>query len=164
MIDWKVFPKEDGSHHTENANIACQELGLDPSYRSAVHEIILQWEAQASAGYLRHFMKSGILNLCKSPEDFKQASAIVVFYFVQIWKQADGSVQFAQAIFDEIEAGRITNLQALEHVCQRVFEQNEAFRASEEGKRVGSRSGEQYPGYVSTVMREALEERAGMEL
>lgn len=159
-----MSPKEDGSHHIENANILCEELGLDSSYRDAIHEVILQWETQSSVGYLRHFLRSGIQNLCSSPEDFKQASSIVLSYFTQIWEQADGSVQFAQAIFDEIEAKRITNLQILEHICKKVFEQNEAFRASEEGQKVGRRSGEQYPGYVSTVMREALEKRLNIRL
>lgn len=164
MVDWRTSPKEDGSHHAENANIACQELGLDPSFRSALHDVILQWEKETSAGYLEHLVRPGILNLCKSPDDFRQASTILLKYFKKIWEQADGSVSFAQAIFAEIKAGRITSLQVLEHVCKSVFEQNEAFRATKEGIKVGRRSGEQYPEYVATVMREALEKRTGMKL
>ncbi len=92
MNEW-IRQSTDGSHYLANAKIACQQLGLDSSYESIFAEIAKDWESEVgSAGYLSHFVSSGILKLCKSPNDFKRASEIFLPYFKGIYSRSDGSM------------------------------------------------------------------------
>ena len=147
--------------HEFDANHVCEKFGLDSSeFQQTFVEISRQWIAEMRSSSQYHiclFVNAGILNICKTPEDFQQVSNILLPYYSDIASNADGSFQFARAIFKELEAGRITSIEMFGQVCRRTFEQNrEIFGITGE-----PRDGSQYPEYVSVAIREAVEQAQG---
>jgi hypothetical protein len=99
-------------------------------------------------------VRKEILNICRTTEDLKRVSDTLLHYFKDIFTQEDGSLQFAQELFDAVRALRIDSIEMFEMVCRQTYEQNQINREKEGAKRDGS----QFAQYVSNSIRGELQQ------
>ncbi len=149
-------PLEGPSLKTKDFVIAaCRYLGLDhDEYGEVFTEIFEAWEGSVGATYLRYFIVPGILQLLKSPADFKRASDIILPYFGKIHSRNDGSAQFAEAIWGAVVGGHVTSLDMLEELCRCVDGMNKIYRDDNAGQ---PSNGSQYQVFVEEAVRAALD-------
>ncbi|MFH1533713.1 MAG: hypothetical protein ABID64_02175 [Nitrospirota bacterium] len=140
--------------HNWAAENVCKHWKLtDPKFQECFAEISKEWQKTIpSSAYICRFVNEGILKICHTPEDFKRISDILLPYFEQIFLEEDGSLRFAQELFNAVMAQQIDSIDMFEQICRRTFEQNEKYRL--QGGL--SRDGSQYPEYISVAIREAI--------
>jgi len=141
-------------NHRENAGTVCKHWGIEESeYLDCFIQISEKWQNEiGSSSYICDFVNEGILEICHSAEDLKRVSDILLPYFKQIFIQEDGSLQFAQELFDAVRFLQIDSIEMFETVCRQAFEQNQVNREKEGAKRDGS----QFAQYVSDSIRDEL--------
>lgn len=142
--------------HRESATRVCEHWELKkPEIKECFIEISKQWEDEiGSSSYLCDFVRKEILNICRTIGDLKRISAVLLPYFKEIFMQEDGSLQFAQELFDAVRALQIDSVEMFETVCRQTFEQNQINREKEGAKRDGS----QFAQYVSNSIRGELQQ------
>ncbi len=147
--------------HREYAGSVCDYWGIKKSeYLECFIQISEEWQNEiGSSSYMCDFVNEGILEICRSVEDFKRVSDTLLPYFKQIFTQEDGSLQFAQELFDAVRVLQIDSIEMFETVCRQTFEQNQINREKEGAKRDGS----QFAQYVSNSVRGELQQVVGKE-
>lgn len=140
-------------NHDSNALRACEELGLDPEmYAKTFEQISMEWErALGTSTYLAPFVGSFLLTICKTPQDFIEASKIILESYKGVYELQDGSWDFGQVVMEELKSGRIKSMDDLKAACTKLTTENHTFRTSEAGQNPLARNGTQFHRFISEV-------------
>lgn len=125
-------------------------LALAKEFRLSEKFILGLRESWEYDNVLKTLIEKGS-KICRSEQDYQELSDILFGHFSAIWKRAEGSHQFIEALMDRVENNSITSISELRNYADEVFDCNR-FERLVNGKEVPKKGGGQFYTYANAIV------------